>query len=338
MRVQSDVNPTGAVTWLHSDMLGSASLLTNANGSVVSQARYKPWGDTRSEWSVYLTDRKYTGQREESTLGGIYDYNARFYDPIVGRFLSPDTLVQNPSDPQSLNRFAYARNNPLKYVDPSGHCFEPVSAALCLIGGVALYMLAAQATLNHTYQSNPDIVGDAASAINSLLTTPLNVAPAAPNNTAGTTPNAQQPVVLANPNNLVGNANIVESYPLGSSSNSLQLTTPLAGSSTLQTTKLFARVYEASSKHSKGGHGTPMDLDDKTAQEVLDSGSQHGKQIYGYKDGSVYVFKKTGGDIWHGYKANEVKDVPSKYLKELLDNGSIDQKKYERLVKEIGGK
>jgi RHS repeat-associated protein len=128
MRVQSDANPTGAVTWLHSDMLGSASLLTNANGSVVSQARYKPFGDTRSEWSVYLTDRKFTGQREESTLGGIYDFNARYYDPVVGRFLSPDTLVQNPSDPQSLNRFAYGFNSPLKYIDLSGHVSMPIDS------------------------------------------------------------------------------------------------------------------------------------------------------------------------------------------------------------------
>jgi RHS repeat-associated protein len=128
MRVQSDANPTGAVTWLHSDVLGSASLLTNANGSVVSQARYKPFGDTRSEWSVYLTDRKFTGQREESTLGGIYDFNARYYDPVVGRFLSPDTLVQNPSDPQSLNRFAYGFNSPLKYIDLSGHVSMPIDS------------------------------------------------------------------------------------------------------------------------------------------------------------------------------------------------------------------
>jgi RHS repeat-associated protein len=60
--------------------------------------------------------------KEEASLGGTFgDFNARFYDPLIGRFLSADTIVPRPSNPQSLNRFAFVRNNPLKYVDPSGH-------------------------------------------------------------------------------------------------------------------------------------------------------------------------------------------------------------------------
>lgn len=47
-------------------------------------------------------------------------YNARWYDPVVGRFLQADTIVPSPGDPQSLNRYAYVRNNPLRLVDPSG--------------------------------------------------------------------------------------------------------------------------------------------------------------------------------------------------------------------------
>jgi RHS repeat-associated protein len=63
----------------------------------------------------------FTGQRsEEATLGSLYDYNARFYSPVLGRFLSPDTIVPSPGDPQSLNRYAYVLNNPLRYTDPTG--------------------------------------------------------------------------------------------------------------------------------------------------------------------------------------------------------------------------
>ena len=65
-------------------------------------------------------DRRYTGQRWEDGLG-LYDYHARYYHPALGRFISADTLVPSPGDPQSLNRYAYVRNNPLKYTDPSGH-------------------------------------------------------------------------------------------------------------------------------------------------------------------------------------------------------------------------
>ena len=48
-------------------------------------------------------------------------YHARYYDPLIGRFISADTIVPKPGDPQSLNRYSYVRNNPLKYTDPSGH-------------------------------------------------------------------------------------------------------------------------------------------------------------------------------------------------------------------------
>src|SRR4030065_178356 len=48
-------------------------------------------------------------------------YGARWYDPVVGRFLQADTIVPSPGNPQSLNRYSYVLNNPLRYKDPSGH-------------------------------------------------------------------------------------------------------------------------------------------------------------------------------------------------------------------------
>ncbi len=64
----------------------------------------------------------FTGQRsEEAGLGSLYDYNARFYSPALGRFLSPDTLVPSPGNPGALNRYAYVGGNPIRYADPSGH-------------------------------------------------------------------------------------------------------------------------------------------------------------------------------------------------------------------------
>jgi RHS repeat-associated protein len=65
------------------------------------------------------TDKKFTGQRLDGT--GLYYYNARYYDPEIGRLISPDTLVPNPTNPQAFNRYSYVLNNPLKYIDPSGH-------------------------------------------------------------------------------------------------------------------------------------------------------------------------------------------------------------------------
>ena len=54
---------------------------------------------------------------------GLYNYGARLYDPIIGRFISPDTIVPQPYNPQSLNRYTYCLNNPLIYVDPSGYSY-----------------------------------------------------------------------------------------------------------------------------------------------------------------------------------------------------------------------
>jgi len=67
------------------------------------------------------TDKQFTGQRLDTT--GLYYYNARYYDPAIGRFISADTVVQDLNNPQCLNRYSYCINNPLKYTDPTGHLF-----------------------------------------------------------------------------------------------------------------------------------------------------------------------------------------------------------------------
>ena len=69
------------------------------------------------------SDKLFTGQRRDIPPAGseLYYYGARYYDPTIGRFISPDTIVPNPSDPQSLNRYSYCSNNPLRYTDPTGH-------------------------------------------------------------------------------------------------------------------------------------------------------------------------------------------------------------------------
>jgi RHS repeat-associated protein len=103
----------------------AASVVTDATGVTVGEQRYYPFGETRLTSGTIYTDKLFTGQREITGLG-IYHYQARFYSPRLGRFLSPDTIVPNPANPQDLNRFSYVRNNPLRYTDPGGHmCSDP---------------------------------------------------------------------------------------------------------------------------------------------------------------------------------------------------------------------
>ena len=122
--------------WLHGDLLGSASAATDHQGNSLGGARYTPFGAVRidgnlSTWPV-ATNQRFTGQQSESNFG-LYDYNAHFYDPLIGRFISPDTIVPGAGNPQAFNRYSYGFSNPLKYTDPDGH--NPV---LAFLGTVAV--------------------------------------------------------------------------------------------------------------------------------------------------------------------------------------------------------
>ncbi|MBN1691912.1 MAG: RHS repeat-associated core domain-containing protein [Dehalococcoidia bacterium] len=90
--------------------------MTDTLGNVTGNMTYEAYGKTAS--GDVATDKKFTGQRLDET--GLYFYNARYYDAVIGRFISPDILVARPWNPQSFNRYSYCLNNPLKYADPSG--------------------------------------------------------------------------------------------------------------------------------------------------------------------------------------------------------------------------
>jgi len=114
---------TGVKTYcIETDHLGSITGLYNQNGTKVFSASYDVWG-RRTVGSGSITfDRGFTGHEHLDQLG-LIDMNGRMYDPLLGRFLSPDPFVQSPSDPQNYNRYSYCLNNPLKYTDPSGDIF-----------------------------------------------------------------------------------------------------------------------------------------------------------------------------------------------------------------------
>jgi len=95
------------------DHLGSASVVTDTSGTIVGEDRFTPFGETRFTTGTMLTDKLYTGQREMTGLG-IYHYQARFYSPRLGRFLSADTIVPGYANPQAF-RGIRCLANPLLY-------------------------------------------------------------------------------------------------------------------------------------------------------------------------------------------------------------------------------
>ncbi len=126
---------TGAFYYFYTDRQGSVHALRKADGTWVNgnYARYDAYGGYRTLPATTvnpgISDRGYTGHRMNNTgndLGLIY-MNARYYLPEVGRFIRPDTIVPEPANPQSFNRYTYTLNNPVNFTDPSGH--DPLDAA-----------------------------------------------------------------------------------------------------------------------------------------------------------------------------------------------------------------
>ena len=116
---------SGTTHWLHRDHLGSVRAATDASGGVKLRAHYRPYGEQLDLQVPLMTESKgYIGERHDDETGLMY-LNARYYDPVLARFVQPD-----PSAPTragvGLNRYAYAGNSPVNYVDRSGLNYGPV--------------------------------------------------------------------------------------------------------------------------------------------------------------------------------------------------------------------
>ena len=99
------------------------------------------------------TDHTFTGQKRDGT--GLMYYNARYYDPVIGTFISPDTIVPDVTSVFSYNRYMYTRGNPLNRIDPTGHIDGPY-----LDPGSNCYRWCGVATMNprpHPMAGPPDL-------------------------------------------------------------------------------------------------------------------------------------------------------------------------------------
>jgi RHS repeat-associated protein len=108
-----------------STSLGSTGTVTFENGNLVSQTKYKAWGEVRHQSGVTPTEYGFTGQFRHEDEFGLLFYVSRYYDPSLGRFTSPDTIIPKQSQGvQAWDRYAYVNNSPINYTDPTGHCLS----------------------------------------------------------------------------------------------------------------------------------------------------------------------------------------------------------------------
>lgn len=125
-------NGVDALYYVHTDHLGSITSIYDANGTKVFEQSFDAWGRPRNpaNWTYTASGltqpawliRGYTGH-EYLPQFNLVNMNARLYDPLVGRVLSPDNFVQESTNSQNYNRYSYCLNNPLIFTDPTGHNF-----------------------------------------------------------------------------------------------------------------------------------------------------------------------------------------------------------------------
>ena len=105
--------------YLFTDHQGSVLSIYDDNGQKVFNSTYDAWGRQTVTKNDISFHRGYCGHEMLPDFG-LINMNGRVYDPLLGRFLSPDPYVQDPLNPQCYNRYSYCLNNPVKYTDPSG--------------------------------------------------------------------------------------------------------------------------------------------------------------------------------------------------------------------------
>ena len=109
----------GVPTYPHSDHLGSAAAATDASGNLLWREDYTPFGEPRQNPAGNADDEGFTGHIHDSATGLTY-MQARYYDPVIGRFLSHDPVGFAQGGPGQFNRYVYAENNPINNIDPTG--------------------------------------------------------------------------------------------------------------------------------------------------------------------------------------------------------------------------
>lgn len=181
------VKSSTGTEYYHADHLGSANVLTNAEGAQIQRFEYKPYGslsknESANQQTGQPVNHLFTGKELDDS--GLYYFGARYYDPDLGRFITADPTIQRPTDPQDMNRYAYCRNNPVNLIDPTGYGWksfwkkvgdffkkEVLAPLISAVVAVASFGILAAVTPMVMTATTAMVIGSSAAATTAVLDT-----------------------------------------------------------------------------------------------------------------------------------------------------------------------
>ena len=172
--------------YLHRDHLGTIQAYSDESGNLVQELSYDAWGRRRNPttWEYYdnVADANAEnpwgfGGHEHLDIFEMVNMDGRMYDPVLGRFLSPDPFVQAPDFTQSLNRYTYCLNNPLSLTDPTGYSWfsDNWKSIVASVVGITVSALTMGITSGVTAAIIAGAAGGAAGALTGALLNGANI-------------------------------------------------------------------------------------------------------------------------------------------------------------------
>lgn len=123
--------PAGeTITFLHTDLAGNTIMASDGVGATLWKENYTPFGDRVVKASAAASNNQWFAGKPQDAETGLSYFGARYYDPVVGRFMGIDAVQYQESNLHSFNRYAYGNNNPLRFIDPDGNEGKSVIAQM----------------------------------------------------------------------------------------------------------------------------------------------------------------------------------------------------------------